>query len=533
MLNGPTDSMMLTLLIEAAKGAVVGGLIGYLTNKLAVWMLFHPKKQIRLLGLGLPLTPGLVVKNQEKLADAIGRAVSRDLLDSETLRSHFSELDLEEPIRALVLEERRQLQASEATLAGLLGEEHAETLDALRGALVRDLAGRITGLADAFAAEADGFTDALKKYGGDALSRPVGEMLTEERRRAVRDAAIDWLRDFAAGETASESIHTLVSSALRNLPGSAGERSLRGLAREFLSPQLPRASHAIQEALTLYIESDDFAEFAQERVADRLYDIITERFSMAAMFINEKTIRDMLTQRWGTVVEELQAMIRQESLQATLVDKLDHAIEDILDRAVGSLANPATSEMASRAIADEIRNSFLSGIDSGAVGQAVDGWLEKMSDRSLASLLDGREAMVDDFAELIMGRVAEWMRGDAGRRWTEERIKVLLDGFLFDRPVSQVANVLPEQDWIAIGDFLGSVAQKRAIRILPDILSEHGDLAEVVSQKIREFDSDQIEATIVRVSGRELSGIVRLGGLIGVIVGAVMQVVYLFLGNGK
>lgn len=71
--------------LEFLAGPVVGAVIGYFTNFLAVKMLFHPRKEIKVLGHTLPFTPGVIPKGKPRLAKAIGEVVGNTLLTSEDI----------------------------------------------------------------------------------------------------------------------------------------------------------------------------------------------------------------------------------------------------------------------------------------------------------------------------------------------------------------------------------------------------------------------------------------------------------------
>jgi len=73
--------------IQIIIAPFVGGLIGLVTNGLAIRMLFRPLKPLYLWKYKLPFTPGLIPKERPRIANAIGEIVSRDLLDKETLKS--------------------------------------------------------------------------------------------------------------------------------------------------------------------------------------------------------------------------------------------------------------------------------------------------------------------------------------------------------------------------------------------------------------------------------------------------------------
>jgi len=78
---------------------VVGAVIGYVTNAVAIKMLFRPLNEIRLLGRRLPFTPGILPRERHKLADSIGRMVEQELLTSEVLRERLAKTEVREKIK--------------------------------------------------------------------------------------------------------------------------------------------------------------------------------------------------------------------------------------------------------------------------------------------------------------------------------------------------------------------------------------------------------------------------------------------------
>ncbi len=71
---------------------LLGALIGYITNQIAVRMIFRPVKPVNLLGYKLQ---GLMPRRQQDLADSIGRVVGGHLVQHDDVVSSFSQLDLE------------------------------------------------------------------------------------------------------------------------------------------------------------------------------------------------------------------------------------------------------------------------------------------------------------------------------------------------------------------------------------------------------------------------------------------------------
>lgn len=71
---------------------LVGGAIGYVTNRLAVKMIFRPIEPRRVLGLTVQ---GLIGRRQEEIAASVGRVVGAHLVSHEDIVAAFESLDLE------------------------------------------------------------------------------------------------------------------------------------------------------------------------------------------------------------------------------------------------------------------------------------------------------------------------------------------------------------------------------------------------------------------------------------------------------
>ena len=66
---------------------LVGTLVGYVTNDIAIRMLFRPLAPVYLFGRRLPLTPGIIPRNRARLAHQVGQKVASKLVSCEVLSS--------------------------------------------------------------------------------------------------------------------------------------------------------------------------------------------------------------------------------------------------------------------------------------------------------------------------------------------------------------------------------------------------------------------------------------------------------------
>ena len=76
--------------LKLLVGPLIGALIGYGTNYIAVKMLFRPLYVVKLGRFTLPFTPGIIPRRQQALAHAIGAAVGNTLLTGDDLKSALS-----------------------------------------------------------------------------------------------------------------------------------------------------------------------------------------------------------------------------------------------------------------------------------------------------------------------------------------------------------------------------------------------------------------------------------------------------------
>lgn len=66
-------------------GPIVGAIIGYFTNYIAVKMLFRPWEPKYLFGKQLPFTPGIIPKSRDRIAITVGSAVAENLLTEDAI----------------------------------------------------------------------------------------------------------------------------------------------------------------------------------------------------------------------------------------------------------------------------------------------------------------------------------------------------------------------------------------------------------------------------------------------------------------
>lgn len=125
---------------------VTGAIIGYFTNDVAIKMLFRPYRPIYIGGQPLPFTPGLIPRNQERLAKRVADTVMRSLLTPEELQNLARRLLQTERVQGaiqwilqLALDQIKldNQQRAAKVLAGILRDSLGQSLPRLLKAMAR------------------------------------------------------------------------------------------------------------------------------------------------------------------------------------------------------------------------------------------------------------------------------------------------------------------------------------------------------------------------------------------------------------
>jgi len=110
------------MILDLIVALFVGGLIGLVTNGIAIRMLFRPLRPVYIGKLKMPFTPGLIPKEKSRIAAAIGEVVSRDLLNMETLGSTLLSDSMKSNINTKMDQMISRYASSNDTISTLAGK---------------------------------------------------------------------------------------------------------------------------------------------------------------------------------------------------------------------------------------------------------------------------------------------------------------------------------------------------------------------------------------------------------------------------
>lgn len=102
---------------------IIGTVIGYGTNYIAVKMLFRPRNEVKILGRTLPFTPGAIPKGKPRLAKAIGNVVGNTLITKDDIKSKLLNENTQAAVIGKISEILNAEIKSEVMTVGKLDDE--------------------------------------------------------------------------------------------------------------------------------------------------------------------------------------------------------------------------------------------------------------------------------------------------------------------------------------------------------------------------------------------------------------------------
>lgn len=299
--------------LKLIAGPLIGAVIGYCTNFIAVKMLFRPHRPIMLGSTRLPFTPGLIPKRKDELAGAIGAAVSDVLLTKEDLTEALPSDAIKESITRELWQ--RFGKAKESTRS--VGET------------ISDFIPR-----DQYEKLRDRLEDLVTEKAVHALQQlKIGEIVVEEGARAIQEKVQGTMLAMMLSDQMIQSVASPIGDEIQRYIEEKGESRIRPIVAGELVRLETGSAGALAAKLPL----------SEERVGtivDTLYQECIENSvesvvgSIDIAGIVEEKIRDMDVEK----LEELILSVMKKELNAIVnLGALIGLIIGLLNLVIGML----------------------------------------------------------------------------------------------------------------------------------------------------------------------------------------------------
>jgi len=513
-------------LVRAVITIGFGALAGGLTNSVAIWMLFHPYEPPLLFGRWrINFFQGAVPKNQPRLAAAIGRTVGSRLLTPEDLTSTFAEGEFRDAFdQRLAHLVDEVLNRERGTLRELIPEG---VMDDLEGLVEEALARGLGQLDDYLASER--FAEAMVRRTDDIVAavsdEPIAGLLTPARGTAVEQLVDEWLQNAVQSDDFAAAVDDYLGRAAQRVlaPGKTFEEilplGLVGSVEKAIASYLPLAAERLGGLLEDPKARARFESTIHDLLHRFLRDLKFHQRIVARLVMTDDTVDKVLDTIEAEGAERLSEILRDQAVQDAMARGVNEAIVDFLRRPVaGVLGDPDDPSVL------ESRKTLVGWV----VGMARDPATREFIIEKLHAGID--RAGASTWGQLLdrvpRERVTEALvaaaRTDGARRAIGTGARSIAARVL-DRPIGTPARWLPENGPRRIETALGDPIWEWLQTQVPAVV-ERIDVARRVEEKVLHFPTARMEEIVRKVTERELKLIVRLGYVLGAVIGSVLVV---------
>jgi uncharacterized membrane protein YheB (UPF0754 family) len=510
-------------LLRAILTIGFGSLAGGLTNTIAVWMLFHPYRPVKIGKVQLPFLHGAIPKNQDRLAAAVGRTVGGRLLTEDDLARIFAEPEFRAAFDARLA----------GFLASLLEQERGSLRELLPPEGISEVESFLDALADRMAERFEGwiasseFDETLRRHLDDMIERlsdvPVAQLLTPEREEALVEATGHWLAGAVERDSFRETIDGYLDGAIHGM--LQGERTVE----EILPVGL---AHALEHALSSFLpvaarrlggvledpEARSRLELAIRELLQRfLRDLRFHQRVVARLVITDESIDKVLATLEEEGAERLSEMLRDPAVQEAIASRVNDGVVELLRRPAtevfGHPGDPGVQQ-GRTTLTDWILELARSPATRLYLARALEQGLGRIGQGTWGDLLHAlpRERLADGVAGAARSTAARSLYRDALRRSMSA---------LLDRPLGRPADWLPSGSPDRLREIFSPPLWRWLQGQVPEVVRTL-DVGRRVEEKVRDYPVERMEDLVRRVTSRELRLIVRLGYVLGAIIGAVL-----------
>jgi uncharacterized membrane protein YheB (UPF0754 family) len=510
---------------------LIGALIGYLTNWVAIRMLFRPHNEKRIFGVRIPFTPGLIPRKRDELAASIGRAVGRRLLTKEVVALRIEEEGFKAKINSIIHEHAK----------GLLSKE----LGSINSLIPQGLKDGWEGFLEEFKGKVKGWTYKLMS------SKEMEALVKEHIKEKVDKLMAHPIERLISQNDLAEKL----SFFFKSLTEEEGfERKVRGFINEkvdaFLQEDKSLGDY-IPSSLkeTAYVKLEEVLPFILDRLVSTLEDervrkriklhlyelvdsLITQTFKedslwdqvrlglLEAFVISQEEIKLRIDQALEEAAPRIAALIRQDEVKSRIYKSLTNSIDSFLERRVSDFN---VDEKAIESIKERLGNSVL----------GMRGSLIKYLTELLGEMLDFKRPIKEFIpgpTEAISDKVSEYILALLKEKSTLEAIlgfiKAKMDELL-NTPIGKLEKHIPQDLFEATMRLATEGTAKLLKQNIPKIMKAI-DVEGLVREKVGEFSTKEVEQLIVGVTGDQLKAITWFGAVLGFLIGLVQLGVMTF-----
>jgi uncharacterized membrane protein YheB (UPF0754 family) len=475
---------------------LVGGTIGYITNWIAIKMLFRPHYEKKIFNIHVPFTPGLIPKERDRIAKSIGEAVGVYLLSPEVVVKSLSN-DKNDYIKKSVESYIGRLQQEDRSLKNLIiglgHEKYNEILNIMKLKITEAICLQLR-------------KDKFKQKLIQLIDEYIFINSKDELYQTINKKMEVYLQRVTTSEETIVGLKNIITGKLNDL--STNEIPLSEIIPENIVFQIKdtviQHDEDIVKALWNIINDPKI----ELKLKGWITDIVSNNMNkLVAIFMSPETISDK-------VFNAIKESVNKPEINENIVMVIITLIDKILENKVGNIAAVISTKLEEDQVL-ELSNTIIRYISKEENQKKVISLIGKR--------LKGEEAYLRDN---LLGFISKELESLLDSKLLNENIYYIIDDLferILNKSISSIVVNIDERTVINIANFCNDIFNDFARNKLPHIVKVF-NISRVVEDQINSYDVAFAEELILEIAHKELKAITWLGALLGGIMGIILPI---------
>jgi uncharacterized membrane protein YheB (UPF0754 family) len=507
---------------------LLGAFIGYLTNRIAIRMLFRPLRAWRILGVRVPMTPGIIPAKRGELAEKMGEMVGSHLLTSADVGRTLEKEGFRRELQATVSDKLRTfLDRDLGPVASLVPDEYQERfrelVDLLRWKVARAIDHYLQSAE--FEERLRGFLSGKEK---ELLARDLESFLTPQRYDGLRNHLDERIGTMLRSEGMSKAVAGFVDA--RSEKWLSSERPLRELLPADLVAltlaQLEKEIPPLLEKFGGMLYDPDFRQRLVKKGKEGIESFLDSLGGLSGLLaglINMDKVYARLPEFLDQAGDEIARWLREDKTQAQVGAMLRERLEGLLDRPVGVFLDKLPYEKVNgvrrfvrlRAV-ELVRSRRATETLLSLAEQGID----RCKDRPFGALLSDAlpDGGLDKLREELIGRLLAALRSPGAREGLAQVLAEKSEEWLFRLPLGKLSARMPAD---MLEELESLIYQQLAEVLKKEVppLVETLNVRRMVEEKVNGLNLLQVEGLLMGIMQEQFKYINLFGALLGFFIG--------------
>ncbi|MET7042081.1 DUF445 family protein [Clostridium botulinum] len=486
--------------------SIIGGIIGYLTNWIAIKMLFRPYEEKRIFGMKVPFTPGLIPKEKTRIAKSVGNAIGEHLLSSEIIVKSLCSENMNNRLKIWIRQKVYSLIITKKTLEDKFKEfldyKYDYFINALKASLSKLTINNLKNEKNR-----DKIKQIIKIKLDKILSLKGNNITNNYIYKQIKRGLVNNTNEYLKSDNFKEVLKSLIIENIKD--EEVLNKKIGNIIPDNFTSNIKVYVYKKKDNLSNYINEMLKEEENINKLKNILREVINNNVnSFMSMFIDVNTISDK------TIVF-LEEYLQREGTKEEMVYLVNKSIDKILDTD----------------LQDIIENIPKNNKDV-IVDETVDILCQKFQNteiilemiEKIESHIQGKNSL-NDIIEKININPYKFINSIIDKFIDSENFEVIINNLISDiienfmkTPIYELTQGNEEgilnTSYQVVKNVYNRFIENQAGEVISIL-----DISSIVEDRINEFDVYLAEEIILEISSKELKAITWLGGLLGALIG--------------